>query len=151
MGNFIQSWARTGPLPPSPQGHSATHRDSHSSGAPALSSRTPSAPVTLHSIALSISFSGLLTPLFWPTLLLPATLVAQRVKRLPTMRETRVRSLGQEDLLEKAMATHSSTLALKSQGWRSLVGYSPRGHKESDTTERLHHHHQEFKSELTFV
>ena len=42
-----------------------------------------------------------------------ASLVAQRVKRLPTMRETRVRSLSQEDPLEKAMATHSSTLALK--------------------------------------
>ena len=42
-----------------------------------------------------------------------ASLVAQRVKRLPTMRETRVRSLGREDPLEKAMATHSSTLALK--------------------------------------
>ena len=33
------------------------------------------------------------------------------VKRLPAMRETRVRSLGQEDLLEKEMATHSSILA----------------------------------------
>ena len=36
-----------------------------------------------------------------------------RVKRLPTMLETWVQSLGQEDLLEKAMATHSSTLAWK--------------------------------------
>ena len=35
------------------------------------------------------------------------------VKRLPTMRETRVRSLGREDPLEKEMATHSSTLAWK--------------------------------------
>ena len=42
-----------------------------------------------------------------------ASLVAQTVKRLPTMRETRVRSLGQEDPLEKEMATHSSTLAWK--------------------------------------
>ena len=42
-----------------------------------------------------------------------ASLVAQRVKRLPTMRETRVRSLGWEDPLEKAMATHPSTLAWK--------------------------------------
>ena len=41
------------------------------------------------------------------------SLVAQRVKRLPTMQETRVRSLGQEDSLEKEMATHSSTLAWK--------------------------------------
>ena len=38
-------------------------------------------------------------------------MVAQRVKHLPTMQETRVQSLGQEDPLEKGMATHSSTLA----------------------------------------
>ena len=41
------------------------------------------------------------------------SLVAQMVKRLPTMRETWVRTLGQEDPLEKEMATHSSTLAWK--------------------------------------
>ena len=35
------------------------------------------------------------------------------VKHLPTMRETQVQSLGKEDLLEKEMATHSSTLAWK--------------------------------------
>ena len=40
-------------------------------------------------------------------------LVAQTVKHLPTMRETQVQSLGQEDLLEKEMATHSSILAWK--------------------------------------
>ena len=39
--------------------------------------------------------------------------MAQMVKRLPTMRETWVRSLGQEDPLEKEMATHSSTIAWK--------------------------------------
>ena len=38
-------------------------------------------------------------------------LVAQTVKNLPAMRETRVQSLGQEDSLEKRMATHSSVLA----------------------------------------
>ena len=54
------------------------------------------------------------------------------------MRETRVRSLGREDPLEKEMAIHSSILAGESYGRRSLVGYSPRGRKESDTTERLH-------------
>ena len=42
-----------------------------------------------------------------------ASLVAQRVKRLPAMQETWVRPLGQEDPLEKEMATHSSTLAWK--------------------------------------
>ena len=43
----------------------------------------------------------------------PQPLVAKRVKHLPTMRETWVRSLGWEDPLEKEMATHSSTLAWK--------------------------------------
>ena len=42
-----------------------------------------------------------------------ASLVAWMVKRLPTMRETQVRSLGQEDPLEKEMATHSSIHAWK--------------------------------------
>ena len=41
------------------------------------------------------------------------SLVAQMVKRLPTVWETRVRSLGWEDPLEKAMAPHFSTLAWK--------------------------------------
>ena len=41
------------------------------------------------------------------------SLVAQMVKRLPTIQETWVRSLGREDPLEKAMAPHSSTLAWK--------------------------------------
>ena len=41
------------------------------------------------------------------------SLLAQTVKRLPTMRETWVRSPGGEDPLEKEMATHSSTLAWK--------------------------------------
>ena len=40
-----------------------------------------------------------------------ASLVAQRVKHLPVMQETKVRSLGWEDPLEKEMATHSSILA----------------------------------------
>ena len=47
----------------------------------------------------------------WPHL--GTSLVAQMVKCLPTMRETRVQSLDQEDLLEKEMATHSSILAWK--------------------------------------
>ena len=41
------------------------------------------------------------------------SLVAQMVKHLPTMQETWVQSVGQEDLLEKEMATHSSILAGK--------------------------------------
>ena len=56
------------------------------------------------------------------------------------MQETWVRYLGQENPLEKGIASHSSTLAGKSYGQRSLAGYSPRGWKESDTTERLSTH-----------
>ena len=44
---------------------------------------------------------------------LGASLAAQTVKRLPTMRETQIQSLGWENLLEKEMATHSSILAWK--------------------------------------
>ena len=47
------------------------------------------------------------------TLLVKTSLVAQAVKLLPTMQESQVPSLGREDPLEKAMATHSSTLAWK--------------------------------------
>ena len=55
--------------------------------------------------------------------------MAQMVKNLPVMQETRVGSLSQEDPLEKEMAIHSSILA-----WRF-----PWGRKQSDTTERLTH------------
>ena len=47
------------------------------------------------------------------------------VKNLPAMQETQVQSLGQEDPLEKGMATHPSILARRIHGQRSLVGYSP--------------------------
>ena len=67
-----------------------------------------------------------------------ASLVAQTVKRLPTMQETWVPSLGWEDSLEKEMATHSTILAWKIP-WTEEPGRgSPWGRKESDTTERLH-------------
>ena len=66
------------------------------------------------------------------------SLVAQTVKRLPTMRETQVQSPGWEDPLEKEMANHSSTLAWKIPWRESMVGYSPWSRKESDTTERLY-------------
>ena len=60
------------------------------------------------------------------------------VKNPPVMQETWVRSLGQEDPLEKGTATHSSILAWKipmDRGtWR---GYSPWGQKESDMIEQL--------------
>ena len=59
------------------------------------------------------------------------------VKNLPAMQETWVQSLGSKDSVEKAMATHSSTLPGESHGQRSLAGCSPWGHKESDMTDRL--------------
>ena len=60
------------------------------------------------------------------------------VKRLPAMWETRVRSQGWEDSLEKEMATHSSILAWKTP-WTQEPGelYSPWGRKELDMTEQL--------------
>ena len=65
--------------------------------------------------------------------------MAQMVKRLSTMRETRVRSLGWEDPLEKEMAIHSSTIAWKIP-WTEEPGrlQSMGTRKELDTAERLH-------------
>ena len=59
------------------------------------------------------------------------------VKNLPAIQRTWVHSLGQKDPLEKGMATHSTVLAWRIHGQRSLVGYNPWGHKDSDMTEQL--------------
>ena len=59
--------------------------------------------------------------------------MAQRLKHLPAMWETRVQPLGQEDLLEKEMVTHSSILVWEIPQTEDLVGYSSWGHKELDT------------------
>ena len=69
-----------------------------------------------------------------------ASLVVQWVKNPPSMQETGVRSLGQEDPLEEGMATHSSILAGKipwteEPGGLQFMGYSPGGRQELDTTE----------------
>ena len=66
--------------------------------------------------------------------LFPSVPVAQMVKTMPATQETWVQALGQEDPLEKEMATHSSILAWRIPGQRSLAGYSPRGRRESDMT-----------------
>ena len=55
------------------------------------------------------------------------SLVAQRLKRLPAMRETWVRSLGREDPQEKEMATHSSTLAWRIPWTEELGGLQSTG------------------------
>ena len=70
-----------------------------------------------------------------------ASLMAQRVKHLPAMQETQVRSLGREDPLEKDMATPLQYSCLENSmdggAWWAIY-YGPGGHRESDTTERLH-------------
>ena len=89
--------------------------------------------------------------------------MAQRLKHLPGMQETGVRSLSWEDLETLEKETERSgdpgegngkiwrpwrrkwqpspvLLPGESHGGRSLVGYSPRGRKELDTTEQLHFH-----------
>ena len=58
------------------------------------------------------------------------------VKNLPAMLETRVRSLGQEDPLEKGMATHSSILAWEILWTEEPGGLQSTGRKELDTTEQ---------------
>ena len=61
------------------------------------------------------------------------SLVAQMVKRLSTMQETWVRSLGREDPLEKKMAIHSSTIA-----WKILWKEEP-GRLQSMGSQRIRH------------
>ena len=65
-----------------------------------------------------------------------ASLVAQTVKNLPAMRETRIQSLGREDPLKKRMATHANISCLENSmergAWRSTV----HGVLESNTTEK---------------
>ena len=66
-----------------------------------------------------------------------ASVVAQMVKNLPAVQETCIGSLGQEDSLEKEMATHSSILAWRIPWTEEPGGLSPWGRKELDTTEGL--------------
>ena len=73
------------------------------------------------------------------------SLVAQMVKRLPTMQETRVQSLGWEDLWEKEMATHSSMLA-----WKIPWMVEP-GRLQSMGSQRVGHNWTTLLSLLTFM
>ena len=93
-------------------------------------------------------FLFLLTPLSVYALIIIVSkitsLVSQTVKRLPTMQETQVWSLGLEDALEKEMATHSSILAWKipwteQPGWLLSMG-SHRVRHDWATSLSLSHH-----------
>ena len=67
-----------------------------------------------------------------------SSLAAQTAEDLPAMQETQIQSLGQQDSLEKEMATHSSGfLPGEFHGQCSLVGYSSWSRKEPDTTKQL--------------
>ena len=96
--------------------------------------------VPVLTISSSFRLAGTCVP---PTYLLSwlpyflASWVAQMVKNLPAMQETQVQSLGRDDPLEKEKDTHSSILAWRIPGQRSLIGYSSWCHKESDMTEWL--------------
>ena len=61
--------------------------------------------------------------------------VVKNPRAMQETREAQVLSLGQEDSLEEGLATHSSSLSGESHGQRSLAGYSPWGHEESNMTE----------------
>ena len=62
------------------------------------------------------------------------------VKHLPTMQETQARSLGQEDLLEKEMVTHSSTLDWKNPWTEEHGRLQSMSCKESDMNKQFHFH-----------
>ena len=72
-------------------------------------------------------------------------MLAQMVKRLSTVREIWVRSLGEEDTLEKEMATHSSTLAWRIPWIEEPGRLRSMGSQESDTTEHDHEMHTSVK------
>ena len=65
------------------------------------------------------------------------SLVAQKVNNLSAMQKAQVQSLGWEDPLENGRGTHSSILAWRIPWTEELAGYSPWGHKKSDTTVQL--------------
>ena len=67
--------------------------------------------------------------------------MAQRVKNLPAVQETWVPSLGWKSPWRKEWLPTQVFLAGEVHGQKSLEGYSPWGHKELDTTERLTHTH----------
>ena len=67
-------------------------------------------------------------------------LVAQLVKNLPVMQETQVRFLGQEDPLEKEMATHSTKLAWETSWTEEPGRLQSMASQESDMTERINHY-----------
>ena len=79
----------------------------------------------------------------------PTSLVTQMVKNLSAMTEIWVQSMGQEEPLEKGMATHSSILAWRIPWTKEPVGYSPWDCKELDKIEQLSTAQQDSRQERT--
>ena len=96
--------------------------------------------VDLASCTKDFEFSLVLSCLFYFFFFLDnsTSLVAQTVKRLHAVRETWVRSLGYKIPWRRKGQSISVFLPGEFHGRRSLKGYSPRGIKESNTTEQLH-------------
>ena len=88
---------------------------------------------------LEIRIQITLGAIIWLT---TSSLVGQMVKNLPTSAGNQVQSLGQENPLEKGMATHSSIPAWRIPWTEEPGGLRSMGHKESDMTERLTFSHQ---------
>ena len=102
-------------------------------------------PLLLHTLGIDVYSLELILPYlflcpynYYRCVYYYGGVLAQTVKHLPTIQETRVQSLGCEDPLKTEMATHSSTLAWKIPWTEERGGLSPQGCKELDTTERLH-------------
>ena len=74
--------------------------------------------------------------------------MALTVKHLSAVQETQVPSLGLEDPCSRGMAATPVFLAGEFHGQRSLVGYSPWGRKESDTTDQLTHIHTDINEKI---
>ena len=92
--------------------------------ADSLSLTSPRKPLFSTSFVINVDF------LFMCFFSLPSSLIAQLVKNLPAVQETRVLSLCREELLEKEMAPHSSILAWRIPWTESLAGYSAWDPKE---------------------
>ena len=99
-------------------------------------------PIALHFWLKTLSKVGL-----GRNFIFGVSLVGQTVKNLPAVRETWVQSLGQEDPLEKGMATHSSILAWRIPWTEEPGELASMGSQESDTAYRLNHHHHHSYSE----
>ena len=93
-------------------------------------------PLVSYTVVMTNKLSYLSVLLFF--MCLPnyegASLIAQSVKSLPAVQDTQVQFLGQEDPLEKEMATHSSIFAWRIPWTEEPGGLQSMGSQESDTT-----------------